>query len=160
MELESDGDNNCNWCARYSHKRIGKRTRGLGNKRTGGDYPNDNSIIKIGQNTEKSERLEETCCHTNSSEKPSIYASVKNPQNSKIIISDGTLSENKRKQKDKRILGPCQGTKKAMKYKGDGDINCSWCTWKSLQKLRKENGKIGKQQKNRDPQDYNIDMIG
>ena len=34
-------------------KRIDKGTRGLGNKRTSGDHPND-SIIKIGQNAEKS----------------------------------------------------------------------------------------------------------
>ena len=39
--------------ARYSHQRIGTETVGLGNKRTSGDHPND-SIIKIGQNTEKS----------------------------------------------------------------------------------------------------------
>ena len=32
--------------------RIGKTTRGLGNKRTSGDHPN-NSIVEIGQNTEK-----------------------------------------------------------------------------------------------------------
>ena len=30
--------------------------------------------------------LEETCCHSNSSEKPSANAGVKNSQNSKIII--------------------------------------------------------------------------
>ena len=53
MEHESDGNTNCNWCARYSHQKIGTGTGGLGNKRTSGDHPNDN-IIKIGQNTEKS----------------------------------------------------------------------------------------------------------
>ena len=53
MEHESDGDTGCNWCTRYSHQRSSTGTGGLGNKRTGGDYPND-SIIKIGQNTEKS----------------------------------------------------------------------------------------------------------
>ena len=50
MALESDGDTNCNWRARYSHQSIGARTGGLGNKRTSGDHP-DYQIIKIGQNT-------------------------------------------------------------------------------------------------------------
>ena len=55
MEHENDGDTNCNWCSRYSHQKISRRTGGLGSKRTSGDHPN-NSIIKIGQNTEKSPR--------------------------------------------------------------------------------------------------------
>ena len=37
----------------YSHQRIGKGTRRTGNKNMSGDHPND-SIVKIGQNTEKS----------------------------------------------------------------------------------------------------------
>ena len=41
------------WCTRCSHQRIGTGTEGIGNKRTSGDHPN-NSIIEIGQNTEKS----------------------------------------------------------------------------------------------------------
>ena len=53
MENESDGDTNCNWCSQYSHQRIGAGTGGIGNKSTSGHYPN-NSIVKIGQNTEKS----------------------------------------------------------------------------------------------------------
>ena len=36
-------------------KRFGKRTRGLGNNGTGGDYPNYRNI-EIGQNTETSPR--------------------------------------------------------------------------------------------------------
>ena len=50
---ESDGDINYNWCSWYSHQRIGKRTGGLGNKRTSRDHPNY-YIIEIGRNTEKS----------------------------------------------------------------------------------------------------------
>ena len=53
MEHESVGDTNCNLCAWYGHQRICNGTGGLGNKKTSGDHPND-SIIKIGQNTEKS----------------------------------------------------------------------------------------------------------
>ena len=55
VEHESDGYTNCNWCSWYSNQRIGKRTWGLGNKRTSGDNPNY-SIAEIGQNTKKSPR--------------------------------------------------------------------------------------------------------
>ena len=53
MSYKRDGNSNCNWCARYSHQRIGTGTGGLGNKRTSGNHPN-NSITKISQNTDKS----------------------------------------------------------------------------------------------------------
>ena len=53
MEHENDGDTSCNWCLWYSHRRIIKKTGGLGNAETSGDHPNY-SIIEIGQNTEKS----------------------------------------------------------------------------------------------------------
>ena len=53
MENESDGNTNFNWCARYSRQKIGTETRGLEKKKTIGDNPN-NSIVEIGQNTEKS----------------------------------------------------------------------------------------------------------
>ena len=51
-EHERDSNSNCNWCVRYSHRRICTETGGLGNKQTSGDNP-DYSIIKIGPNTEK-----------------------------------------------------------------------------------------------------------
>ena len=50
MELEGDGDTNCNW---YSQQRISKETGRLRNKRTSRDYP-DYCIVKFIQNTEKS----------------------------------------------------------------------------------------------------------
>ena len=50
MEHESDSDTHCNWRTRYSHKRIGWGTGGLGNKRMSRDHPK-NSFINIGQNT-------------------------------------------------------------------------------------------------------------
>ena len=53
MEDESDIYTNCNWCPRYSRRRIIKGTGGFGNKRTSEDHPNY-YIIAIGQNTEKS----------------------------------------------------------------------------------------------------------
>ena len=53
MEREGDGDITCDWCTWDNPKRIGKGTRRFENQRTSGDHP-DYSIIKIGQNTEKS----------------------------------------------------------------------------------------------------------
>ena len=47
MEHESEGDTNCDWCARYSQQRTGIGTGGFGDKRTCGDHPNC-SIDKIG----------------------------------------------------------------------------------------------------------------
>ena len=52
MEHESDGDASCNWYAINNHKRLRKGTGRLSNQRTSEDHPVD-SIIKIGQNTEK-----------------------------------------------------------------------------------------------------------
>ena len=44
VEHESDGDTNCNWSSWYSHQRIGKRTWGIGNKKTSEDHPNYSNI--------------------------------------------------------------------------------------------------------------------
>ena len=76
MELAGDNFINCNWCVWNSDYRITKGTGGLGSWWTSGDHPN-NYIIENGQNTE-TWRLEETCCHSNSSEKPSANTDVKN----------------------------------------------------------------------------------
>ena len=53
MEHESDGDTNSNWCTRYTRQKIDARAGRLGNKKTSANYPNY-TIIKIGQNTQKS----------------------------------------------------------------------------------------------------------
>ena len=53
LKDESDGDTKCNLCTGYSHQRIGTGIGGLGNNRTREDHP-VYSIIKTGQNTEKS----------------------------------------------------------------------------------------------------------
>ena len=52
-EHEIDGDTNSNWCARYSHQKLGTWIGGLENKMTNWDHTNF-YIIVIGQNTEKS----------------------------------------------------------------------------------------------------------
>ena len=53
VKHESNGYTNCHWCSWYNYQSFGKRTRGLGNKRTSGDNPNY-SIVKIDQNIDKS----------------------------------------------------------------------------------------------------------
>ena len=76
MEHENDGDTNCNWCSWYSHQRIYTGTGGLKNKRKG-EYHSKYSIVKIGQNTEKSPEDKETCCHSNYMKKLSANTGVK-----------------------------------------------------------------------------------
>ena len=53
VEHKSDGDTNCKRCSWWSLQKICTGTGGFENKRTSRDHPN-NSIVKIGQNTEKS----------------------------------------------------------------------------------------------------------
>ena len=61
-EHEGDGDTSCNRCTWINPQMTDKWTRRLKNQRTSGDHP-DYSIIKIGQNTEKSpEDLRRICC--------------------------------------------------------------------------------------------------
>ena len=72
MEPEGDSDTNCNWCTQYSHQKIGTETRGLRHKRRSGDHPNY-SIVEIGQTLR---RVLETCCHSDSREKPSTNADL------------------------------------------------------------------------------------
>ena len=55
MEHERNSDTSYNWCTRNNPQKLGKQTGRLGNKRTSGDHP-DFSILKIGQNTDKSPR--------------------------------------------------------------------------------------------------------
>ena len=52
MKHEDDSDTSGNWCSRNNPQMIGKETGRLGNKRTSRAHPDD-SINKIGQNTEK-----------------------------------------------------------------------------------------------------------
>ena len=73
-----------------------KRPGRLGNWWTSRDYPND-SIAENGQNADTSPGREETCCHPDSSEKPSANTDVKNSNgvnnnnNNNIRPQDQTL---------------------------------------------------------------------
>ena len=50
MEHESDGDTSCNWCARYSHQRIGTETGGRESERKG---EREREVRRPCQRTEK-----------------------------------------------------------------------------------------------------------
>ena len=76
MECKGDGDTICGWCTRDNLLGISKGTGRLGIKRTRGDHLNY-SIIKSARILR---RVQETCCHSNSSEKASTNAGEKNSQ--------------------------------------------------------------------------------
>ena len=63
-----------------SPKELVKGPKDLKNERTSGDHPNYR-IVEISQDTEKSSRDLETCCLSNSREKPSANAGVENSKN-------------------------------------------------------------------------------
>ena len=89
MEHEDDGDTNCNWCTLKHRQRIGKGTERFENKRTSGDYLDYSKW-----------RLKETCCHSDSSEKPSAKTPVKNSQknnNDRIMKKIGESYTKKKK---------------------------------------------------------------
>ena len=75
MEYEVDGDTYCSWCVRN-----GPQSRAWGIWRIGNQRQNrahlDYSIVEIGQNIEK--RPKETCCFSDSSEKPPACTRMKN----------------------------------------------------------------------------------
>ena len=78
MEHDSDGDTNCNWCTWNNPQMIVTRTRRLRDQMTRRCHQ-DFSIIKIGQNIGKSlGDLRRLACHSDSSEKLSANAGVKN----------------------------------------------------------------------------------
>ena len=83
MEHEGDCYKNYNCCPRNNHQMFDKGYRRLRNQRTSRDY----SIVKIGQNTEKSlEEFRWLAIIQVSCEKASANARVKNSQKSKITI--------------------------------------------------------------------------
>ena len=89
MEHESDDDMNYN-------SALGTVTNGL---LQGLEEFKIRGWVKIIQTTasecwEESWRLVETCSHSNSSEKPSAYAGVKNSQKSKMIMEEKTKQTN------------------------------------------------------------------
>ena len=76
MECEGDSDTNCNWCAWYSHQRIGTETGGVRINRTNGDHPNY-SIADSSQNAKKSSGDLRRLAVTHSSVKPSANSHIR-----------------------------------------------------------------------------------
>ena len=77
MEHEDVGETNCNLSTWHSQQSIGVGTGGLGNQRTSGDHP-IYGVGEIGQNTKK--MVEESCCHSDSSEESPVNADEKDSQ--------------------------------------------------------------------------------
>ena len=80
MEHEVEGDTNCSWCIWNDCQRNSKGTGRRINKGTSKDHPS-NSIIKIGQNTERSPG------DSKSRRKRTANAAEKSFQRSKIIVN-------------------------------------------------------------------------
>ena len=47
-----------------------------------------------------------------------------------------------------------------MKYEGDNDANCNWCTWKNPLRIGKGIGRFGNKSTNGDHLGYSITKIG
>ena len=77
MENEGNNYTNCNWCVWNSNYTITKGTVGLGSWWGSGEHPNY-YIIDNGKNTEKSPEDLRRLAHSDSSEKLSANADVKN----------------------------------------------------------------------------------
>ena len=66
-----------------------------------------------------------------------------NKKKNKHLLSNGFCRsgspqiENKRKRKERQILGPCQRTKKTVEHEGDDDSNYRWSPSNGPKKLEK-----------------------
>ena len=84
-------------------------------------------------------RIDEPCCHSDSSGKPSAHTGVKNSQMSKIMIMMIII------------------LKITMEHEDDGNTNCNWCTWNDAQKLSKKTRRVGNHNTSGD---YSIVEVG
>ena len=78
MEHKGDNYTNWNWCVWNSNQMIIKETGGLGVWQTSGGPSKLQHYWERPEYWEESWRNEETCCHSNSSERPPTNADVKN----------------------------------------------------------------------------------
>ena len=69
-------------------------------------------------------------------------------------------NKNKRKLKDRQILGTFPRTKNSVELGSQSDTNCNWNTWNGSKKTWKKPGGIGNLRKNQDHLDRSIDDIG
>ena len=75
MAHESGSDTNCNWCVRYSHQRIPSGIGGVGYERKRVQIIQITALLSSTKN--EFCRLENTCYHSNFSEKQSANTEVK-----------------------------------------------------------------------------------
>ena len=72
MKHGSDGDKICSRCARNDSKSLGIGTGRVGNRRTRRDQPKPQHYLYRPEYREESWRIEETCLHFDSNERPKV----------------------------------------------------------------------------------------
>ena len=75
--------------------------------------------------------------HLISARRPNLELINKKKKKKDNLPSSGPQSENRRKRKERRILGPYQRNKKAVKYEVDDTINCCRCVSNAPQRIEK-----------------------
>ena len=87
VEHEGEVYANYNCSSQYNHQRINKKIGGLGNKGRVGTI----KTTALLRSARILRRVLKTCCHWNSSERPSANTDVKNSQGVTIIIKKKSL---------------------------------------------------------------------
>ena len=95
MEHVGDGDTSCNWGTWNNSQRLYKGAGRVENKRTSRNHP---VLLRLAGILK---RVQETCCHSDSSERASANTGVKN------------------------LLGLCLSAGKSLEHVGDTNRSCS-----------------------------------
>ena len=66
-----------------------------------------------------------------------------NPPFSGLCCYGGRQYESQRKRKERKVLGPCQRTQKAVEHMINGDTNCNKNTWNAPQRFAKGAARFG-----------------
>ena len=93
VEHESDDYTNYNWCSWYSQKGLKQVLEGLEITR-GGESIQTTALLRSDKILK---RVRETCGHSNSTERPSTNADVKNPHRVTIMIIIVEIGQNTKK---------------------------------------------------------------
>ena len=105
-------------------------------------------------------RVQETwrdLCYSDSSERPSALADVKNSQG----VNNSNNNNNKKKVKRGiYISGPCKKAKDAIEHEVDGDTNCNLCARYNHQRIEKWTGGLGNKRTRGGHPNYSIIKIG
>ena len=90
---------------------------------------------------EESWRPKETCCHSDSCEKPSANTDVKNSKGVNYNNNNNNNNNNNSEKRDKYI-DLTRELKKTIEHESEGDNNCSWYAWNNSQKIGKGPGDL------------------